>query len=141
MLITIGTPLKDTLLSVSAIYEVGETHDKHVAVFTSEGSEIYTESSVKDQLYLMRTKGDQIMSGYRKKVLYHAYQQPITQEISMFLIMNMHGKLLYEEIHRVTGHGGIHNQQWHKRNSAHAQYTVKDEQAVRDICQHALGER
>lgn len=129
----VSTLLKDTLLSVSAICDGGALQTKNVAIFTSEGSEVYTENSVSKQLAMMRSGGDQIMAGYRKKGLYYAYPEKISEEIGLFL-MNLRGPSIYDELHRVTGHGSKHNQQWHKRNSANANFTQKDEQSVRDIC-------
>lgn len=99
----VSSLLKDTLLSFPAICDGGETNEKHVAIFTSEGSEIYTEHSIEKQMFRIRTQGDQVISGYRKKGLHHACELPLTKEISIFL-MNVKGPLFYDELHRITGH-------------------------------------
>jgi hypothetical protein len=116
--------LNSTLLSVSAICDGGKDKKEHVCLFDKFGAHVYVASEICDQVSSISYAAVPVMSFVRENNLY-ALQKKVPSHVSMFLF-SIKPRSLYTELHRVTGHGGVENQKWHRKNSVNAQYTIKD---------------
>lgn len=131
--------LNSTLLSVSAICDGGKSSQDHVCIFSRQSAGVYLASGVSSLLQEVETTGVKVMSFVRDNNLY-ALQSEVPSEVRMFLF-NIRNPSPYNELHRVTGHGSILNQQWHRKNSVNAEYTPKDalinSQIICSVCVRA----
>lgn len=126
--------LNSTLLSVSAICDGGKDKKEHVCLFDKFGAHVYAASEICDQMSSISSVAVPVMSFVRENNLY-ALEQKVPGHVSMFLL-SIKPPSLYTELHRVTGHGGVENQKWHRKNSVNAQYTIKDAvESSQKICE------
>ena len=126
--------MSDKLLSVSQICKGGQTNDKHVAVFTAEGSRIFEHKSVKNALTMMHNEGVEILSAIEDNGIYVTTNTIFTTNHKIFMAQ-FKPKSQYDHIHHVTGHPGQRGMKWHKENSLNASYSDEDMKRVRGICQ------
>ena len=126
--------MSDTLLSVSQICKGGKTDNKHVAVFTAEGSRIFEQDSVKNALTMMHIEGVEILSAIEDNGIYVSTRTNFNTNHKIFMAQ-FKPKSHYDHIHHVTGHPGQRGMKWHRENSMNASYSDEDMKKVRGICQ------
>ena len=84
----------------------------------------------------MNDKGTEILRGYENDGIYvtdkdeYKHDSKQTMFLAQFKPMS-----LYDHLHLVTGHSGTRGIKWHRENSLNANYSEKDENRDRGICQ------
>ena len=84
----------------------------------------------------MNDKGTEILREYENDGIYvtdkdeYKHDSKQTMFLAQFKPMS-----IYDHLHLVTGHSGTRGIKWHRENSLNANYSEKDENRDRGICQ------